>query len=218
MPMKEQKMFVFRISKGKNPGNPIGHCPFNFSEIKKKIKNLKEGELDLIDYDDNNHLEFIHSEFWDNSVLRQGWGVKNLDIAQEAHDWIEYYMLSAKIYWGKEVECKYAKGRYNILRRILNMRTNDILFIPKTSANLLDDENYFVVCAVNREYYFDLSEEIKDFGHCINVKNKKVFKYGSNTLWQDDFSSPYLWAVTEIKKHHNKYNKFKKFIETNYPY
>ena len=214
--MKSPKMFVFRISKGRESGHPVGSCPIDYTEIKKIIKGLKEEDLKPIDYENNNHLNFIHSELWNNSILRQGWGIANTDLTQGNPDWIEMYMLSAKIFWEADIECEFAKGRWNILRRMLDIKANDILFIPKTSQEFLDDGNSFVVTSVEKEYYFDYPKDIQDFGHCLMVKNKKVFKYGKETLWKSDFSTPYMWAITEIKPHHSRFEKFSNFLSANY--
>jgi len=212
--VKNQNAFIFRISKDNdNQGNPIGRCPLDYSNIKKTIANLPASQITPIDYDDNGHLDFIHKEFWINNILRQGWGIENLDLNQDIKPWIENYMLSGKKFWNADINCDAAKGRWNILSRMLDIKENDILFIPKTSSLHLDDYHRFTVCQVKSRYFFDYPSEIQDFGHCLKVKNIKEFKYGKSTLEGNDFSAPYLWAITQIRPHHGRYNKMRKFIQ-----
>lgn len=214
--MDRQKIFVFRISKGNESGNPIGKCPLDYSEIKNIISNLSKSEITPIDYDNNGHLAFIFNEFWKNKVLRQGWGIKNLDLYQDGKSWIGNYMLSGKIYWNEDINCNQAKGRLNILRRIRAIKQGDVLLIPKTSSLELNDYFRFTVCQVEKEYYFDYPLDVQDFGHCLKVKNIKEFIYGKNSLERNDFGTPYLWAVTEVKNYHSRYNKIKEFVEKEY--
>ena len=129
-------------------------------------------------------------------------------------------MLNGKIFWDANIDCNTAKGRWNIISRMLNMKENDYIIIPKTSNNIdnPNDYNHFVVCQIQQEYYFDCNANIKDFGHCVKVKNLHTFEYNKDTLLRKDFSSPYLWAITEVKEHHSRYVKFKNFIKSTYIY
>ena len=161
-------------------------------------------------------MKYIQDELWKNNILRQGWGIHGLDLRHNTKKWIENYMLYGKIYWDVDIECKAAKGRWNILRRMVNISVDDIILLPKTSENHLDDYNEFTVCQLEKKYYFDCSSKILDFGHCLKIKNIESFEYKEDTLLQGDFSSPYLWAITEVQLYHNKYEKFKKFIEKEY--
>ncbi len=215
--MKEN-IFVFRISKGNDSGNPKGHCPLDYSQIKNVISNLKEDDIEKIDYDKINYVEYLHKELWNNNVLRQGWGIKDLDLNQDIKSWIEKYMLNAKKFWNQDIDCHQAKGRWNILSRMLDIQENDYIFIPKTSNNIenINDYKHFTICQVQKKYYFDYNNNIKDFGHCIEVKNLKVFEYSKETLFGKDFSSPYISAVMQVKKKHSRYMKFKEFIELFY--
>lgn len=214
------KIFIFRLAKGNNSGNPIGGCPLDYQDIKKQISELKKDDIQKIDYEEINYLNFLHNELWSNNTLRQGWGIKNLDLKQSVKSWIENYMLQGKIFWNEDIECHTAKGRWNIISRMNtnNMRENDYIIIPKTSNNIeiINDYQHFVVCQVDKTYYFDYHDDIKDFGHCIKVKNLKVFNYSEKVLLRNDFSAPYLWAITEVKEHHSRYNKFYDFIIQNY--
>ncbi len=211
------KIFVFRLAKGNDSGSPRGGCPLDYREIKKQISALQSIDIHKIDYDEVKYLNFLHNELWENNVLRQGWGIKNLDLQQNIKSWIENYMLQGKIFWNEDIECDTAKGRWNIISRMNsdNMKENDYIILPKTSNNIkkINDYNHFVVCQVDKTYYFDYNENIKDFGHCIKVKNIKIFSYSEETLLRSDFSAPYLWAITEVKEHHLKYKKFHDFID-----
>lgn len=121
-------------------------------------------------------------------------------------------MLYGKIYWNEDINCNQAKGRWNILRRIPDIKKNDIILIPKTSSRRLNDYERFVGCQVEEEYYFDYPINIQDFGHCLKVKNIQDFGYGNSTLERGDFGTPYLWAVTEVREYHSRYDKLKNFI------
>ena len=210
--MDKKRIFVFRISKGNEAGDPRGRCPLDYSEIKKKINNLTPSMITPIDYNNNGYLEFIYNEFWKNNTLRQGWGIKDLDLRQDIHPWIESYMLSGKIFWDTDIDCNFAKGRWNILNRMLNIQEGDILLIPKTSSNGLNDYHNFTACQASREYYFDYPLAYQDFGHCIGICNIREINYSNTTLERGDFGSPYLWAVTEVKEHHSRYDKIKNFV------
>lgn len=214
--MKRQRIFVFRISKGNKSGKPIGKCPIDYTEIKKVINNLSQNEITPIDYENNGHLDFIFNELWKNKTLRQGWGIKNLDLCQEIKEWIENYMLSGRIFWDVDINCDEAKGRLNILSRMIRIRKGDILLIPKTSSNKLNDYFKFTACQAEKEYFFDWSSQIQDFGHCLKVKNIKEYNYGNDTLNRGDFGSPYLYAITEIKSHHSRFDKFQDFVQTKF--
>jgi len=211
------RIFVFRISKGNEPGNPLGSCNLDYSDVTRRINNLQPHQITPIDFENNGHREFIHSQLWEENILRQGWGIEGLDLRNEnIHSWISNYMLNARIYWDNNVNCSQAKGRWNILRRILRMNQDDFIIVPKTSQQSLNDHNRFLVCQVDGEYYFDLSEEIQDFGHCIRVKNLVTFNYSQSTLLRGDFRTPYLWAVTEVREHHSRYNRILNFIHSTY--
>lgn len=212
----KQKIFVFRISKGHEGGKPIGNCPLDYRDIKLQINNLTDDDIKLIDYCNNNYLEFIHDELWENNILRQGWGIRGLDLRRNQKRWIEKYMYNGKIYWDAEIECKDANGRRNILRRMLDIDINDFILLPKTSKNHLDNYHEFSICQLEKKYYFDCRIGIDDFGHCLKVKNLKSFAYNKDTLLQGDFGSPYLWAITEVQEWHSRYSRFVDFLEKNY--
>ncbi len=212
--MQKQQLFIFRASKGNQGGNPRGSCSLDYSETYKERNAITE--IHDIDYDNNDHLEFLHRELRDNNILRQGWGIENLDLSSE-ESWIERYIISSKKYWGVNIDCNDAKGRWNILNRMTKMKVDDVIIIPKTSLEVVRNEHSkFVVCQVKKPYYFDYPEKFQDFGHCIEVKNKKEYRYGEGNLIAYDFRVPYLYAVSQVKNTHGRYNKFKDFIQREY--
>jgi len=214
----KNNIFIFRIAKGNDSGSPKGNCPLDYRKVQKSIDDLTIDDIQEINYDTTNYLEFLHNELWNHNTLRQGWGIKDLDLKQDVSSWVQNYMLNGKIFWNTEIQCHTAKGRWNVISRMLKMKKDDYIIIPKTSNNIhtLNDYNSFVVCQISQSYYFDYVKNIKDFGHCIKVKNLQIFNYDKNTLLRYDFSAPYLWAITKVENHHSRYLKFKNFIELNY--
>ncbi len=190
----------------------------DYSDIMKERDNITEFEK--IEYEDSD-LVFIKDELWKNNVLRQGWGIKNSELKISGlkistTNWIGKYILSAKRHWVTDISCEQAKGRHNILKRMLDIKENDILLIPKTSKENINDYHKFVACEVAETYYLDLPKKPKDFGHCIKVKNVKEFSFNNSNLWRSDFGSPYICAVLEVKGHHGKHSKFLKFVNREY--
>lgn len=223
-------MFVFRIAKGHGGGNPQGSCPLDYSHIKFEITNLKKSEIEKnqINYEDKRYLDFLHKELWSNHILRQGWGLEGLDLnaindnekddfMEFAKRWIGNYMLNGKKFWNEDIDCKSAKGRFNVIKKLKDFQCDDIVFIPKTSHSLIDDNDKFVVCRVQKPYKFDLPKSvIMDFGHCIFVKDLREFAYKDCEINPNDFCAPYMFAVSCIKENHKRYEKFKNFINKTY--
>ena len=214
--MKAEKIFVFRISNGNSAGNPKGKCPLDYSKIFAKIQGITEKDIKRIDYENSNYIDFLRREFFENNVLRQGWGIADLDLNLDIHKWIENYIYNGKIFWDADIGCDQAKGRHNILIRMKKMKVGDVLIIPKTSFEYHRNYGSFIVCQVSSEYYFDLNQTVKDFGHCIGITNIMEFSYSKKNLERYDFRAPYLWAVTEVKKSHNRFQKFSDFINNQY--
>ena len=211
-------IFVFRIAKGNGSGKPIGCCPLDYSETKKNIAKLTPKDIKKINHKTNNHIKFIHDELFENNVLRQGWGIPDLDLNLPTHDWIKTYMHNGKIYWDADIECEIAKGRWNIIHRMIDMKEDDVIIIPKKSKifNAKNNHNNFLICQVVGLYYFDCPSQINDFGHCIKVKNIQEFSYGEDTLLRSDFSAPYLYAITQATDTHSRHTKFLNFIDNTY--
>jgi len=211
-----EKIFVFRVSKGHESGNPLGRCDIDIRDVIEQRDRITDADLKIIDYDNNGHLQYIQDELWSSLVLRQGWGIHGTDLRMGSVNWIKNYILEGKIWWDAEISCQQAKGRWNILRRMLNIKSGDILILPKTSIDIIDDYNHFTVCQADGEYFYEYHEEIGDFSHCIKIKNLKTYPYLFEYLDRYDFSSPYLWAITEVKNHHSRFTKVTSFLENNY--
>jgi len=217
-------MYVFRIAKGHDGGEPINDCPIEMKDqeqnIKNKLNNIKE---DIIPYENNNYIDYLHRELWQCGKLRQGWGIENLDLnifKNNKIQWIENYILGAKKYWGVRITedyCHVAMGRYNILKHLIEAKKEDYIFIPKHSFDKHHDEASFTVCKIVGEYYFDLDNKYKDFGHVIIVKDIKSYKYSNDTLLAGDFKG-YRKALSKINKDNQlfKENRFQQFMKNNY--
>jgi len=116
-------LYVFRIAKGHDGGEPTNECPISMKdaelEIKMKLKKINEN---IIPYEYNNYIDYLHQELWQCGKLRQGWGIEGLDLRifdKNNKEWIENYILGAKKYWGVNITkdyCHVAMGRYNISR------------------------------------------------------------------------------------------------------
>jgi len=213
----KSNFYVFRIAKGNDGGSIKSECPIDFHKKENEIREkLKDIEVDEIEYNGWVY-EWLHNELWQCGKLRQGWGIEGLDLRIDMNDWIRNYILGAKKYWGVDIQdnyCEIAMGRYNILKVMLDMKNDDIIFIPKHSQNNHHNENYFTICKVIGNYYFDLNGKIKDFGHVIPVKIIGTFKYG-NGIDGIDFSGYYSKAISKIEKHHSLYEKIEQFIKNN---
>jgi len=216
--------YVFRIAKGHDGGEPINECPIDMKKletsIKKKLINIEE---EIIPYECNNYIDYLHKELWQCGKLRQGWGIEGLDLdlyENNQEQWIENYILNAKKYWGVEITddyCHVAVGRYNILKHMKEASKDDLVFIPKHSFDKHHDESSFTVCKIIGDYYFDLDLKYNDFGHVVIVKDIKSYKYSKSTLLPGDFIG-YRKALGKIKKDHKLYkeNRFKEFLKNNY--
>lgn len=226
-------LYVFRIAKGHEGGSPTSSCPDMRDSVKRISDKLSDTDYGMIPYESNNYLSYLHQELWFSGKLRQGWGIENLDLRQVLDDdtkktysfekeesskkqWIENYVLSSKKYWNEEISenhCHLAMGRYNILKHLKTASTNDLFFIPKHSFNNHHDSNSFTVCQLVGDYYFDLDENYKDFGHTIIVKNLRTFNYSEDTLLAKDFQG-YQKAVSKISEDNDK--KFLNFVNNSY--
>ncbi len=216
-------LYVFRIAKGHEGGEPTNECPISMKdaelEIQAKLKKINE---DIIPYECNNYIDYLHKELWQCGKLRQGWGIEGLDLRifeKDNKKWIENYILGAKKYWGVHITkdyCHVAMGRYNILKHMVNAQKDDIVFIPKHSFDNHHDESSFTVCKIIGDYYFDLDSKYNDFGHVVIVKDIKSYKYSKSTLLPGDFIG-YRKALGKIKKDHKLYkdNRFKEFLKKN---
>lgn len=232
-------LFVYRIAKGHEGGIVESSCPISFSEVyQASLKEmLQNTELGQIPYETNKYIDFLHRELWHCGRLRQGWGSKGLDLSgvnndtddTEKNRWIKNYVLGLKKYWNidpldpksgyskNHLPCHEAAGRMKMLSSVmLNTKPKDIIFIPKHSFENHHDDFHFTVCEVVGSYYFDLNEIYQDFGHVINVRHLKTFKYSENTITGKDFLGQHQKGVSEIKEHYALYSKFLNFVNNYY--
>lgn len=123
---------------------------------------------------DNEHNEIISREL-KNARLRQGWGGKGSEL-QEGNEeqWIAHKIANLE---PTEENRRYYKKRYQILKRLLEIKPEDIIIIPKTPA-----WNQFTICRAAGRYTFEeiSGHQIDDFQHMIPVKNIKTFSYHSS--------------------------------------
>lgn len=220
-----RRMFVFRFAHNNEPGKPIGSCHLKYTEVMNKIKDMPDCEIDRIEYTEET-LQFLHDELWNNHVLRQGWGLDGQDLRRYPDEktkkeymlrWNSNFMLNEKKRHGQEIDCTIAKGRWNILSRMLEFEIDDIIFLPKVAKGYIHDAyDYFTVCQVADTYYFNGPTQNDDFQHCIKVKNLKTFSYGEDTLLSGDFGSPYCYAILEAKEKHQKHDKFLEFARKHF--
>lgn len=205
---EQRNFYVFRIAKGFDGGEPSSSCPVDMEEKKASILELlARVEVELIPYETNNYIDFLHRELWQCGKLRQGWGFEGLDLhlfEEDRSKWIENFIVGVKKYWDVDVNddyCHVAMGRYSVLKHMVDAKRGDIVFIPKHSFDLHHDENRFTVCEVVGSYYFDLDRKYMDFGHTIIVRNLKAYEYGEDTLLPGDFSG-YRKALGIVKAEH----------------
>ena len=110
--------------------------------------------------------EFVQSEL-KGGYLRQGWSPPGTSLLganggeRGAEDWSQAYGDA----WGENPSPR----RYSILRRMLDMKEDDLIFCPKAP-----DYKQFTIARVDEEYRFDVATDQKDFGHIIRVKDRHV--------------------------------------------
>ena len=116
--------------------------------------------------------------------LRQGWGITNLQLKEidgkvvDIRTWLKRYINKAKAVWGEKIEKTDAANRYRILLRMLQMKEDDVVVVPKFPS-----WDKFLICRVGDGYTFDFHRGDDDYGHVIKLKSfgeSKVFHYGSN--------------------------------------
>ena len=110
-------------------------------------------------------------------VLRQGWGVENLQLVEkdgtivDENTWIERWPE----YWGDDEKSK--RGRYKILKPMLDMKEGDMVIIPK-----YPDWDTLTIAKIKEGYKYDLNEKEGDFGHevKIDIDKARYFAYNAN--------------------------------------
>lgn len=220
------KYWVFRVPKS-NGGSPDNLCPINL-KIEAISIGLEAPQSIINNY--SNCLDYALDELFGKNEsnrkrLRQGWGVPTLDLRLPESVWIENYISACYKYWNvqpSDNSCEQASGRRKILIHMNNMETNDVIFLPNVKTGRVD-ENYFTICRVKKEYYFEDRSQYRknsweqDFGHVIEVKDLVVFKFNqSDTLNKSIFGAPYLHAIDPIKINYVSYPEINSFIEEKY--
>jgi hypothetical protein len=214
----KERMWVFRITRGYDGGNPEGTCPLGLDSdiILKKIATIIPTPLEY----NGDEVNFILNELFENHRLRQGWGIPGLDLRLEENIWLENYIIGSRKYWSKDSTCNEAMGRKKILNHILDMSLGDIIFLPNVSENTIDLRCFTVATVISLYDFEDRSNNPntwkKDFGHIIGVNYLKTFPYSNNSLMRDIFGPPFMHAIDPILPHYQSYNIFKNFLSMNY--
>jgi hypothetical protein len=110
-------------------------------------------------------------------ILRQGWGVKDLQLVEkdgtivDENTWIERWPE----YWKDDEKSK--RGRYKILKPMLDMKEGDMVIIPK-----YPEWDTLTIAKIKEGYRYDLNEKEGDFGHKleIDIDKARYFAYNAN--------------------------------------
>ncbi|RMH32583.1 MAG: restriction endonuclease [Nitrospirae bacterium] len=130
-----------------------------------------------VNYEDPDAHQWLMDELFQRNKLRQGWGVKGLQLLEDGNPipqetWASRYK---EAFNDPDVE---VLRRYSILRRMLEIEKGDYLVIPKTVDNAT-----FTICQAANRYYFDKDSQETfwdDFRHVIPVLNPKNYSYSSS--------------------------------------
>ena len=110
-------------------------------------------------------------------TLRQGWGVKSLQLVEEdgtvvdENTWIERWPEN----WEDDEKSK--RSRYKILKPMLEMKEGDMVIIPK-----YPEWDTLTIAKIKEGYKYDLNEKEGDFGHRlgIDIDKARYFAYNAN--------------------------------------
>ena len=137
---------------------------------------------------------FVQSELKEGR-LRQGWspaGTSLLDANGDergSEDWSKAYRDA----WGEEPSPR----RYSILRRMLDMKQDDLVICPKAP-----DDGHFTIARVCDTYRFEVAAEQEDFGHVIRVKDLRVvsnlYSLDSQTIFGLFKSANFRSAISRV--------------------
>ncbi|RKZ46604.1 MAG: hypothetical protein DRR16_19955 [Candidatus Parabeggiatoa sp. nov. 3] len=211
-------MWVFRVPNAFS-GKPKGSCPTTLNQGALKT-GLTTGTVSHLTYDGSIGINFILEELFQHHRLRQGWGIPTLDLRLPDNAWIENFIIASNRYWGVVSNCAKARGRLNILSRMVQMKINDIIFLPNVKDKVVDHD-YFTVVTVKNPYYFeDRSQEPntweKDFAHVIEVKKIETYRFSGKTLPKSIFGAPFMHAIDQIGPSYKTYNTFEQFVKDSY--
>ena len=136
---------------------------------------------------DDNVKKWIWQEL-QNGKLRQGWGIPELQLMENDRRivgldvWKERYKNSSKVYWNYDPEDHEAVKRYWILYPMVELRSGDIIVVPK-----IPTYNTFLITTVTNGYEFDQRPSqdrsgFDDYRHIIHIDSSflKIFNYSSS--------------------------------------
>jgi hypothetical protein len=212
------KMWVFRVPTGAG-GDPMGRvcAPNELNPSEMDAGAVNSEDYCEINYD--NCLEFVLSELFQKGNLRQGWGIPTLDLRLPENVWVGKYILAAKKYWNSEVACDAARGRRDIISRMLSIRPEDIIFLPKVTKQGESKANFTVVTAAGNYFFEDRSQaEQKDFAHVIKVKKVRTYPYPTGQIGNAIFGAPFMTAIDPVEQYYanNVYERLAEFVDTTY--
>ena len=180
------RTWIFRLNVDGDSGDPEAFCPLDLN--KEKIREYKKRVKPLKNNDNSKYINknFLIEELFEHGRLRQGWGWEydnlkyndlNLDLRQDEKEWYENYIMLAHKIWEDDVYCEEAVGRRNILAQMLEMKKEDIIFIPK-----IPEDSKFTVVKVKSKYYFRVPPEKCVHGHVIDVGDLRTFNYENTNI------------------------------------
>jgi hypothetical protein len=210
-------MWVFRVPNDFG-GKPDKKCPTTLNQ--NALRTGLTGTVSHLTYNNSGGINFVLDELFQQHRLRQGWGVPTLDLRLPDKAWIENFIIASNRYWGEVSDCAKASGRLKILSHMVDMKINDIIFLPNVT-NQMVDHNYFTVVTVKNPYYFeDRSQEPntweKDFAHVIEIEKIKTYCFSQHTLQRSIFGAPFMHAIDKIKPSYQTYNTFDQFVKHSY--
>ncbi len=141
--------------------------------------------------------DFIQNEL-QQGRLRQGWSppgtsLLNADGSErDRQEWTQAYESA----WGGPPSPR----RHATLRRMLDMKKGDLIFIPKAPKY-----GYFTIAEVeeSESYRFEVASGQNDFGHIIPVKNLRVvanwYNQDSQTIYELFKSAYFRSPVTQVQ-------------------
>ena len=145
--------------------------------------------------------EFVQREL-KQGRLRQGWSPHGTSLLnsdgqeRNVEEWKQAYQTA----WGESPSPR----RYGILRRMLNMKKQDIVICPKAP-----DYRHFTIAKANGSYRFeDQHCPVDDFGHIIPVAHQRVVSNCHNVdartifeLFKSAYTRP---AITQVQEYKNQ--------------
>jgi len=223
-------LFVSKLSIG-NAGIPIGKEIYDrpcelYDKDYEIIDDDEEYEItdaDMVEDDEDDEDEEIDDDVkkvlikeFREGRLRQGWGYENGVHSMDLQDGVGSYRdkngkLQPTPKWVcdfmhlYEMSQKEAMGRFRIISKLLDMKEDDIVFVPNIPSN-----DMFSVATVDEGYEFKLMEDYDGHGHIIHVRDVEEYYYGDDTLPKKLWSFPP--AVVRIRKE----DEFKKFLDKSY--